>query len=202
MIQHSQLVDYVSGLYARIEKHQCRSFGLVSTLAADLGNTAIYGALLSGAALHILSDEQINDGKLLQHYIEQETLDCIKIVPSHWKALNDGVETCILPKRLLIFGGEALQASVLHQIRMSGTDCHIINHYGPTETTIGKLLHEINISNGYGPVVPIGQPFGNTQIYLLNQQKQLGAMGSPGEIYIGGAGVARGYLNRVELTAE
>ncbi len=201
MIEHRHLIDYVHGLRAAIALDACRSFALVSTPAADLGNTVIYGALLSGATLHICPREMVSNGSLLMDYFQEQAIDCLKIVPSHWKALCIGQEL-LLPQKLLIFGGEALPKQVAESISAAGYSCTVVNHYGPTETTIGKLLHQYVPGTLYGRHIPIGQPFSDTQVYVLSPDAAICPVGIPGEICIAGAGVARGYYQQPGLTAE
>jgi non-ribosomal peptide synthetase component F len=143
MIEHGSLVDYVYGLEQKIRVGECRSFALVSTIATDLGNTVIYSSLLFGGSLHVFSKEAVSNIELLHCYFKEHAIDCLKIVPSHWKALSME-ERPLLPARLLIFGGEALQAEVIENIRLSAWAGQVVNHYGPTETTIGKLLHIVD----------------------------------------------------------
>ncbi len=201
MIEHSSLLDYFAGLAQRVQIDKCESFALVSTLATDLGNTVIYGALLSGGALHIFSKESVSSIEFLHNYFHQNKIDCLKIVPSHWNALSKD-EALLLPERLLIFGGEALPAKYIDNIRASGASCKVINHYGPTETTIGKLLHQVENNRAYQNTIPIGRPFSNTKVYVLNREQQLCPAGVPGQLYIAGDGVARGYWNKQALTKE
>ena len=111
-------------------------------------------------------------------------------------------DSLLLPTKLLVFGGEGLQAGLVENIRLSGSCCEVVNHYGPTETTIGKLLHVVNWDRQYGNTVPIGRPFSNTRIYVLSKDLQLCPVGVPGQLYIAGDGVARGYFNNKELTEE
>ncbi len=201
MIEHRHLVDYVYGLESKTGIWACQSFALVSTLAADLGNTVLYSAWLSGGTLHVCSRSTINDGSLMLDYFRQHRIACLKIVPSHWKALCIG-EELLLPEKLLIFGGEALQQQVVERIDASGNGCEVINHYGPTETTIGKLLHQYNPAQSYNHNIPIGRPFSNTTVYVLSQYNTICPIGVPGEICVSGSGVARGYFNQPALTAE
>jgi len=199
MVQHRNIVDYVYGLNERVQISKCDSFGLVSTAAADLGNTVIYSSLVFGGTLHIFSKEEASDGKIMHDAMKSRTIDCLKIVPSHWLALSSG-EELVLPGKLLIFGGEVLPAAIVNNIRSSGATCKVINHYGPTETTIGKLLHVVEDGETYRTTVPIGKPFSNTTIYLLTEELALCPIGVPGYIYIGGEGVTAGYINRPDLT--
>ncbi|MCW3089278.1 MAG: linear pentadecapeptide gramicidin synthetase LgrD, partial [Ferruginibacter sp.] len=201
MIEHRNLIDYVAGLKQKVQIHECRSFALVSTIATDLGNTVIYASLLSGGALHIFSKESVSDAELLHRYFRKYSIDCLKIVPSHWQALSMEDEL-LMPAKLLVFGGEALQAGVIETILTSGSNCKIVNHYGPTETTIGKLLHIIDHGKTYGYTVPIGKPFSNTQVYILDKDLKLCPVGVPGQLYISGDGIARGYYNNPELTKQ
>ncbi len=201
MVEHGNLVDYVYGLKDATGIDQCKSFALVSTIATDLGNTVLYSSLLFGGALHVFTKEATTNIYGLNEYFEEHAIECIKIVPSHWKALSKD-EELLLPTKLLVFGGEALHSEIVAQIAEANPGCQVVNHYGPTETTIGKLLHVVQKGMSYGKTVPIGKPFSNTKVYVLSKDMELCAVGVPGQLYIGGDGVARGYLNNEALTAN
>jgi amino acid adenylation domain-containing protein len=196
MIRHECLMDYVSGILAATNMRECVHFGLMSTLAADLGNTVLYGALLTGGALHIYPESAM----LEPERIFSAELDCIKIVPSHWKSLQRK-DKIFLPARCLIFGGEKLAPELLATIREAGGRCEIYNHYGPTETTIGKLIYRVDL-NGIPARVPLGKPFCRSAVYILDNYDQPVPEGVIGEICIAGVGVASGYLGRSELTSR
>jgi len=200
MVEHRQLTDYLYGLHQRSGSEECRSFALIPTIATDLGNTVLFGALAAGAALHIISAERITDAELLHEYFLHNRIDCLKIVPSHWKALSAG-DTLLLPEQLLIFGGEALQQDVIKMIQASGSSCMVYNHYGPTETTIGKCMYKA-IAHRTGTGIPIGAPMAGAVAYITDRAGNLVPPGVGGELWIGGGGVARGYWNQPELTAE
>lgn len=200
MIRHHSITDYVYGLKNKIPLDMYRSYALVSSIATDLGNTMIFSALLCGGTLHLFSRVHVSDPDYLQDYFTSHAIDCLKIVPSHWKALS--AERPLLPLKFIFFGGEALQADIVEMIRQTPASCGIINHYGPTETTIGKLLHVVYADKVYEGTVPIGQPFSNTVVYIVDKQGMLAPVGVPGELYIGGEGVAAGYLHNAALTAE
>jgi len=201
-VSHGNLVDYVYGLDAHTGISKCRSFALVSTIATDLGNTVLYSSLLFGGTLHIFTHERVSHIEALHEYFREHKIDCLKIVPSHWKALSpeDGVP--LMPERLLIFGGENFPVESASRMRHYGKECCVLNHYGPTETTIGKLVYELSPEGNNGRVVPIGRPFSNTRVYVLSKEGMLCPVGVPGQLHISGAGVARGYLKRPELTSE
>ncbi|MCB9251757.1 MAG: non-ribosomal peptide synthase/polyketide synthase, partial [Flavobacteriales bacterium] len=200
-ITHDQVMDYVSGLEDKISISKNKSYALVSSIATDLGNTVVYGSLLSGGTLHVMSKTRSSDSVYLREYFTRQGIDCLKIVPSHWEALSEG-EEMLLPKSQLIFGGEALSGRIVERIYGLSGSCEVINHYGPTETTIGKLLYRVPREGAYPRTVPIGAPFGNTVVYVLSESKTLSGIGVPGELYIGGRGVSSGYLNKEELTRE
>ncbi|RBL91355.1 non-ribosomal peptide synthase/polyketide synthase [Chitinophaga flava] len=201
MVTHRNLADYLAGLQAAVPITECQSFALLTGIATDLGNTVLYGSLAGGGELHLFSKAFINDSEKLHTYFESHRIDCIKVVPSYWKAVS-APDRLLLPEKLLIFGGEALETAVVDSIRATGNGRTIVNHYGPTETTIGKLLHVVNDHADYGTHIPIGTPFSNTRVYVLSPAMELCPAGIPGELYIGGDGVAAGYLHNETLTAQ
>lgn len=200
-IEHRNLVDYVNGLYETLPLNNCRTYALGATMATDLGNTVLYSSLVLGGTLHLFTKENFNTVPYIHQYFDEHAIDCLKIVPSHWKSLSlDGKD--LLPRQLLIFGGEALHTTLIRELLVQKPACTLVNHYGPTETTIGKLLHIVDADRLYNHTVPIGKPFTGAPVYLLNNNLEEVAANETGEIYIGGEGVARGYLNRADLTAE
>lgn len=203
LIEHYSLVNYVDGLFQTLPMADCHSFAIGATLATDLGNTALYGSLASGGTLHLFGKQLFNDVEYIHDYFTRHTIDCLKIVPSHWKSLSIAGKD-LLPGKLLIFGGEALHKTAIQSMLTDvSTSCLIVNHYGPTETTIGKLLHKVDFAADDQLTIPIGTPFSkDAKVYLLDEQLAEVGDGSTGEIYIGGPGLARGYLNRPELTNE
>ncbi|BFU90202.1 MAG: hypothetical protein NTAFB01_13890 [Nitrospira sp.] len=202
-VEHRQVVNYVSGLLARLSLDQKVSFATLSTVAADLGNTSIFGSLCSGRALHVLSVDRGFDPDAVAEYMATNRIDVMKIVPSHLAGLLEaGRSEQVLPRRCLILGGEAVHSSLVERIRALAPDCEIINHYGPTETTIGVLTHRIEAELNRHTAIPIGRPLANSQVFILNPDGQPTPVGVSGELCIGGDGLARGYLDRPDLTAE
>jgi amino acid adenylation domain-containing protein/non-ribosomal peptide synthase protein (TIGR01720 family) len=203
-VEHRQVINYLNGILDKLNLSVGNSFATVSTFAADLGNTAIFASLCSGGALHIITEDRATDPVALADYFHHHQIDCLKIVPSHLSALLTYAHPeKILPRQRLILGGEALTWELIEQVQKFAPTCQIYNHYGPTETAIGVLLNPINFKpEPNHTTVPIGRPLANSQIYLLDKYQQPVPLGVPGEIYIGGNSVTRGYLNRPELTAE
>ncbi len=204
-VEHRQLLNYVNSIVEILGLPAGSSFATVSTFAADLGNTAIFPALCSGGSLHIVSEERSADPEAIADYLHRHAIDVLKIVPSHLKALlSSSRPQQILPRKRLVLGGEACEWSLVEKVRELAPECTILNHYGPTEATVGAttyLLGQSHAASGSG-LVPIGRPISNTQVYVLDQQLEPVPPGVSGELYIGGDGLARGYLNRAELTRE
>lgn len=202
-VEHQQLLNYLYGIIERLNLPSAASFAMVSTLAADLGNTAIFPALSTGGCLHIIAKERATDPEALADYFSRHNIDCLKIVPSHLEALLTYINSkSILPRQRLILGGEAANWNLIKKIQQLAPECTIINHYGPTETTVGVLTYQLQPDNCKyeSTTVPLGRPIANTQIYLLDQHMQPVPIGVKGELYIAGASVSRGYLHHSELT--
>jgi amino acid adenylation domain-containing protein/non-ribosomal peptide synthase protein (TIGR01720 family) len=202
-VEHRQIVNYLSGALAKLNIPEAASFALVSTFAADLGNTSIFGALCTGGCLHIINESKSTDPIALADYFSCHQIDCLKIVSSHLSALLTDVNAeKLLPHQRLILGGEAPTWELISKVHQLVPDCQIFNHYGPTETTVGVLINRIDPTQQDNSLPLLGNPIANTQIYILDKHQQPVPIGVSGEIYIGGANVARGYINQPELTVE
>ena len=201
MISHYNLLDYLCGLTNSLKLNAERySYGLLSTPSADLGNTVLFGALITGGVLHTFSKDMTMNVFDLHKYFEKNKIDIIKIVPSHWNSLCSG-EITLLPKKSIIFGGEKLNNSIIERVKKENSKISIFNHYGPTETTIGKLIYEVDLNKKYKNI-PIGKPFSNTSVYILDNTLNLVPFGAVGELYIDGLGLAKGYYDNEKLTSE
>ncbi|WP_188935627.1 non-ribosomal peptide synthetase, partial [Puia dinghuensis] len=200
MIQHRALADHLAGMIRSARFDNCRSFGLIASLVADAGYSILFASLAIGGVVHILPEALVTDGRAMSAYLDAHAIDCIKIVPSLWMSYVSAGETP-LPRKVLIFGGEALPPFVLDHVFRAGYVGAVYNHYGPTEATIGKTICRIDPGKQYH-TVPIGAPFSNTRIVIVDPAGRQCAVGIAGEIWLGGEGVAQGYLHKPELTAE
>ena len=208
-VRHRNLVNYSHFIRQRLRLDSYPNglhFATVSTIGADLGNTCIYPSLISGGCLHVISYDVSTDAKRMAAYTEKNPIDVLKIVPSHLQALLQSSEgKDVLPREYLVMGGETFTPALAEKIFACGGTCEVFNHYGPTETTVGSLtlrLADVEWRSSRAASIPIGRPIANTQIYVLDSRLQPVPTGSIGELYIAGDGVAAGYLNQPEKTAE
>ncbi|MFG2168857.1 amino acid adenylation domain-containing protein [Micromonospora chersina] len=187
---HRGLVNYAATVPARIRVGAGRH-ALLQPATTDFGNTMILAALVSGGSLHLPKPGSITDPDLVAAFLED--LDYLKIVPTHLADLWCGRP--ILPGRTLVLGGERTPPELAASLRAAPVS--VINHYGPTEATIGATTHD-------GPFTGdvIGRPIANVRTYVLDRNLNPAPVGVPGELFIAGAGITRGYLNRAALTAE
>jgi len=202
-VEHRQIAQYVRTVLERLALPAEAGMAAVSTVAADLGNTALFGALCSGRPLHLLSAEHGFDPNAMAAYMHEHAVDVLKIVPSHLNGLLSAEHPeRVLPRRCLILGGEALRQDLFERIRALAPACTIVNHYGPTETAVGVLTHRVEGVSVAAAGVPIGRPLSGTHVYVLDPGGLQVPIGMPGELYIGGRHVTRGYLDRPDITAE
>jgi amino acid adenylation domain-containing protein/non-ribosomal peptide synthase protein (TIGR01720 family) len=203
-VPHGALANYVQGVLARLElDDSVASMAMVSTVAADLGHTTLYGALCSGRLLHLISPERAFDPDRFAEYMRTHRVDVLKIVPSHLQALMQAADAAgVLPARGLVLGGEAASWPLLDKIAALRPECRVLNHYGPSETTVGVLTQQAAGASRRAQVLPLGRPLPGIQALVLDSGLQVVPQGVAGELYIGGAGLARGYLDRPGLSAE
>ena len=204
-IEQKSIVNYLNGILERLDIGSSSNFALVSTIAADLGNTVVFPSLCTGGCLHVISQERASNPNAFADYFSRHLIDYLKIVPSHLAALQTASRPeRVLPRRRLIVGGEASRLDWVESIQVQAPHCTILNHYGPTEATVGVLTYQVEkeLPTTGSSTLPLGRPIANTQIYILDRYLQPVPIGIPGELHIGGTDLARGYLNRPELTAE
>ncbi|MBP2308068.1 AMP-binding protein [Azospirillum melinis] len=190
VVEHAQLAAYVAGVTEALGLTACRRFALTSTVAADLGNTTLFGALAAGGCLVVADEATVTDGAAFARFIWDEAIDCLKIVPSHLAALIDRPSP-VLPGTLIL-GGEPAARPLLEAIRSAAPACRIFNHYGPTETTVGVMVHALAPDAPLPDRLPLDRVLAGSNVRLLGEES---------ELVIGGAQVARGYLDRPDDAA-
>ena len=198
-VEHRQLVNYVRAIIQQLSLSQDRSLATVSTIATDLGDMAIYPSLCTGSPLHLVSTERASDPRALAEYLRNHRVDALKIMPSHLTALMMGHDSeRALPQEALVLGGGTLSWSLVEKVQAIAPESMLFNHYSPSETTVGITIYKIGPGSGgdISETVPIGRPLRNTRIYLLDLNTEPVFAGVYGELCVGGAGLARCYLNR------
>ena len=204
-IEHRHLAYYLQSIIPQLNLEPGLQFASVSTFSADLGHTVVFPALCSGGTLHVLSQEQAMDPQAFARYCHRQPIDILKIVPTHLESLLQvNAPEAVLPQRTLVLGGDILPWDLVTRVQSLAPTCRILNHYGPSETTVGVLTHNVapnQPSSGPG-TVPLGEPLPHAQVYVLDPYLQPVPVGVPGELYIGGESVGRGYLAQPDLTAE
>lgn len=202
MIEHGGLVNYLA--YAR------RTYGagphtrafLHSSISFDATITSLWLPLIAGGTVLIVPDEQ-DATSLAAQLAKEGGAHLLKITPVHLELLGQTLPPgAAASVAAMVVGGEALPAAALAPWRAGAPAIRIFNEYGPTETVVGCCVHEAAPGDAMAGSVPIGRPIDNTQLYVLDAQLRPVPFGATGELYIGGAGVARGYHGREELTGE
>ena len=195
-IEHHSMVNFLLSMQREPGMTANDRLLAVTTLSFDIAGLELYLPLICGASLVIASRDEAMDGEALLGLIGTHHISIMQATPSTWRLLLEaGWEGAANFKALC--GGEALPRDL--GASLSGRCGELWNLYGPTETTVWSSLYRVRPE---AVQVLIGTPIANTTIYILDKSGNPVPAGIPGEIFIGGAGVARGYLNRAELTAE
>ncbi|RMP52321.1 Syringopeptin synthetase B, partial [Pseudomonas syringae pv. atrofaciens] len=192
MIEHRNTVNFLTWAHVAFEGSALEKTLFSTSLNFDLAVYECFAPLTSGGSINV-----VKNVLELQH--GNHDIGLINTVPSALKAL---LEINGLPGSVhtVNVAGEALKRNLVESLFEKTGVQRLCNLYGPSETTTYSSWVAMDREDGFAP--HIGRPVGNTRFYLLDEQQQLVPRGMPGEIYIGGAGVARGYLNRDDLTAE
>ncbi len=200
MIEHRAALNYLHWAVRVYLHDRPGDFPLFTSVAFDLTVTSLFAPLLSGGRVLIYGDQ--DPSTLVIQVASQDRVEVIKLTPAHLAILR---EDCPRPSRLkaLIVGGEDLKTELARDTwRRLGGKVDIYNEYGPTEATVGCMIHRFDPEQDHRSSVPIGRPSANTALYVLDRHLRLMAEGGVGELYIAGAGLARGYHRRPRLTAE
>jgi amino acid adenylation domain-containing protein len=197
-IPHRALVNFLESM--KREPGLCSSDALlaVTTLSFDIAGLELYLPLLCGARVVIARRDEAVDGRRLIEMLDRHRITVMQATPATWRLLLEAGWTGT-PDLKILCGGEALPRELADALRTRAAE--VWNLYGPTETTIWSTVHPVGPDEA-GAVVSIGRPIANTQVYILDRMRRPVPVGVPGDLFIGGDGLARGYLNQPELTAE
>ncbi|MFI6451109.1 amino acid adenylation domain-containing protein [Streptosporangium amethystogenes] len=196
-VQHRQVLNYLTGVRERFEVEPASVHTLLQSLSFDFGVTTLYLSIMTGGELH-LADPQAPAEELAG---QLSRTDYLKMTPSHLASLLAAVDDPaeLLPRRLLILGGEASGWSWARGLAAHTT---VVNHYGPTEATVGISTHAVTGEEERALNLPIGRPLPGARVYVLDEHLRPVPPGMTGEIHLGGDRLARGYLGRPGLTAD
>ncbi|MEM9004406.1 MAG: amino acid adenylation domain-containing protein [Cyanobacteria bacterium P01_F01_bin.86] len=200
---HKSLVNFLQSMSCTPGLTQADTLYAVTTICFDIAALELYLPLVVGAKVIVGSRESITNGEVLLSALSKFGVTVMQATPATWHMLLAAGWSNHYPLKVLC-GGEALSGDLIRHILETGSQ--LWNMYGPTETTIWSTTTKIEASKTENvtkeAIASIGRPIANTQLYILDPQFQPVPIGVPGELYIGGNGLAKGYLNRPELTQE
>lgn len=196
-IEHRSLVNFLCSMRREPGMTENDILLAVTTLSFDIAGLELYLPLLAGGRLVVAPRDATVDGRLLGELLKQSGANTMQATPTTWRLLFESGWKGD-PKLKVLVGGEALSPDLAQQLAQS---CGSVwNMYGPTETTIWSSIYRVEGIEE--KLVPIGKPIANTTLYVLDGMRRPVSPGFEGELYIGGDGLARGYFERPELTAE
>jgi amino acid adenylation domain-containing protein len=203
MIVHRGLANYLHWAANEYAAGSGESVPVHSSIAFDLTVTALWVPLIAGGQVELLA-EDVSGPSLFVALRSLKGRSLVKITPAHLSLLAEQLRSDEFSDRtrLFVIGGENLSADSLQPWRDHAPATRLINEYGPTETVVGCCIYEVQAGDPSSGSIPIGSPIANTQLYVLDRLMNPVPWGVAGELYIGGAGVARGYWNRPDLTKE
>lgn len=197
MVRHAALDNFVQAMADApgiVEGDRVLS---LTTFSFDIFGLEIHVPLATGACVVLTEQEQNLDPDALLGLIEAQRVDVVQATPSSWRMLLDSPAHTVLQGRRLLCGGEALAEDLA--LRLGRLSAQVWNLYGPTETTIWSARHRL--PEGAAKAL-LGQPIDNTELYIVDGELNPVPIGVPGELLIGGEGLARGYFLRPGLSAE
>ena len=196
VVSHGGLSNFLGSMRQAPGLRQNDVLAALTTVSFDIAGLELYGPLLVGARIDLLSRETASDGESLAEALADCGATVLQATPASWRLLLDAGWSGS-PTLRAFCGGEGLPRELADALLPRVAE--LWNLYGPTETTVWSTLERVMPAPA---VVGIGRPIANTRVYVLNAQQQPVPLGVPGELCIGGAGVALGYHERPELTAE
>lgn len=200
MIEHKGLTNYIWWAKKMYLKDENEVMALYSSISFDLTVTSIFTPLISGNKIVIYDTDETEF--VLYKILRENKATVVKLTPAHLTLLKDIDNNNSNIKRFIV-GGEDLKVRLAKEIYNSfSKNIEIYNEYGPTETVVGCMIYKYDEEKDKGVSVCIGYPADNVQVYILDNDLNVVPTGIVGELYVAGDGVARGYLNREDLTYE
>ncbi len=202
LISHEALANYLNWAKTDYKSDHSFVFPLFTSIGFDLTITATFLPLITGGELIIYKESNIGPDISLMEVLEENRVNSIKLTPSHL-ALIKGNDNSLSKIKTMIVGGEDFKTKIAAAVQQSfGDQLRIFNEYGPTEATVGCIVCQFNIGEHQDASVPIGNVISGTKAYVLDDSMNQVPDGVIGSLYMGGNGLAKGYLNLPELTAK
>ncbi|MCP9268654.1 amino acid adenylation domain-containing protein [Xenorhabdus sp. XENO-1] len=202
MVEHRNVLRLIiNNGFADISPDDCIAH--CANIAFDASTWEIWSALLNGGRLYVVSPSVLLDPVRFRDSLIKGQVTALWLTVGLFNEYLSDLGPLLGQLRYLLIGGDVLDPRKIQRAQLAESQpAHLINSYGPTETTTFATTYRIASPVDVAHSIPIGRPIANTRIYILDCHNQPAPLGVAGEIYIAGAGVARGYLNRPELTAE
>jgi amino acid adenylation domain-containing protein len=199
VVTHRALSSLLSAMTSLLDVTSADRWLALTTLSFDIATLEWLLPLTVGAQVIMAGREEASEGRALREIAVRHGATIIQATPSMWRTILASGD---LPQtlRLALCGGEAMSAALANRLRKRPVR-KVWNLYGPTETTIWSTAHELADAE-YRNSPPIGQPLSNTRVYVLNDDLEPAPENGEGELYIGGHGLAQGYMGSPDLTAE
>jgi amino acid adenylation domain-containing protein len=204
LVNHGGLSNYLSYAAQAYRVREGRGAPVNTRLSFDAIVTSFWLPLISGGSVTLLPEGDLELAALAEGLRDQGEYSLVKLTPAQLVHLQWLLEGQALPARMahaFVIGGEELTAQQVEFWREHAPGTRLINEYGPTETVVGCVSYEVSAQTPHAGAVAIGRPIGNTQLYVLDEEWEPVPVGVVGELYVAGAGVARGYAKRGGLTA-
>ena len=198
-IRHAGLVNFLASMMREPGFSATDTLLAVTTVSFDIAGLELYLPLAVGGRIVLASRETATDGTLLARALVESGATVLQATPATWRLLL-AAGWPVTPGLTALCGGEALPRDLA--AALLGRVDSLWNLYGPTETTIWSTLERVLLDEPAGGTMPIGHPIANTRSWVLDRHLDPVPVGSVGSLYLGGAGLARGYRGRPDLTAE
>ncbi|KQO02115.1 hypothetical protein ASF12_33180 [Paenibacillus sp. Leaf72] len=202
VVEHRNVVNFMTGMVEALPFAPSATMLSVTTVSFDIFVTESWVPLSCGMQVLLASEAEQQDPAQLAALLMKHPAQVMQTTPSRLVMLLEDARSAaaLRPMQALLIGGEPFPVTLERQLRVQ-TEAELYNMYGPTETTVWSTFAHLREA-GEGGKMSIGRPLSNTQVYVLNEALQVQPIGAVGELCIGGAGVARGYWAREELTNE
>jgi acyl-coenzyme A synthetase/AMP-(fatty) acid ligase/acyl carrier protein len=200
MVEHGNVVSLVKNAGYFDADHN-DTLLVTGSPSFDATTFEYWSMLLNGGKLVLCNDKDLFNSTTLKNLITQHKVTVMWFTSSWFNQLADDAPEVLNGLKTILVGGEKLSVPHIKNIRAAYPDLKLVNGYGPTENTTFSLTYPITEINGDG-IIPIGKPLNNRKAYILGPARQLNPVGVFGEVWLGGDGVSRGYLNQPELTGQ